>query len=1280
MGKKENSSMVQRFYRRISPQMEYCFNVETSESLSAEEQRVLIWLLAETFEPLYLDKNSLLSGPQANAVIEIGPRLNFATAFSTNAVGICHACGLTKVTRLERSRRYVLPEGSDEAAFLANHHDRMTECQYVQPLSTFSTGMAPKLVRIIPLRKERIGALANINREMGLGMDAWDLDFYFNLFVNDIGLDPTDAECFQLGQANSEHSRHWFFKGKMVQNGQELPETLFEIVKSTLQANPGNSIIGFSDDASSIRGYQILTLIPNAPGICSPFSLETRLYHITFTAETHNFPSGVAPFPGATTGTGGRIRDGQCVGQGGLVIAGTAGYCVGNLNIPDYTIPGENPDFEYPSNLASPLTILIEESNGASDYGNKFGEPVTQGFVRTFGLRLPDGERREWIKPIMFTGGVGQIDDRHIKKDKPTPGLVIVQVGGPAYRIGMGGGSASSMIQGENKAELDFNAVQRGDAEEEQKLNRVVRACVEMGEKNPIRVAHDQGAGGPCNVLTELVEPAGGRVDIRQIQVGDATMSFLEIWGAEYQERDAFLIFPDRVDEFKAICTREKVNCEILGEITGDGRITVSDSQDGSRPVDLDLGKILCHMPQKTFVIDPVPLALAPLSLPADLSVAEALQKVFRLPSVGSKGYLVRKVDRSVTGLVARQQCCGPLQLPVSDVSVVAQSHFGLTGAATAIGEQPIKMLVSPQAGARMAVAECLTNLMFARISSLSDVKCSANWMWAGKMPGEGAKMRAAAEAMRDLMIKLGMAVDGGKDSLSMAARVGDETVKAPGQLVISAYVTVPDITKVVTPDIKRPGLSSLLFLTMAPGKHRLGGSALAQIHQQIGNESPDVDDPALLKNTFLSVQKLIDRDLILAGHDISDAGLITTLVEMALAGNSGIKVEVPYNGTVIESLFSEELGAVLEVLPENEAEIRSLLGECGVPVYDLGKTTIERRISLRQGREVVPDLELPTLLSWWESISDELEKHQMNLKFALDQAGRHDRKGPRYYLSFEPQATAPEVLLRTVKPEVAIIREEGSNGDREMTSAFYLAGFNSVDVTMTDLLNGDYSLEACRGAVFVGGFSYADVLDSAKGWAGSIKFNGRLREMFERFRQRPDTFSLGVCNGCQLEVLLGWVPWEGIPSEKQPRFIRNSSERFESRWVTAKILRSPSIMLNNMAGSTLGIWVAHGEGRLYCPDPAILEGAAAYSLVPAVFVDDDGQPTEQYPYNPNGSRNGIAALCSGDGRHLAIMPHPERVFLAWQWPWLPEDWRGKLQASPWLMMFQNARQWCERN
>ena len=1164
----------------------------------------------------------------------------------------------------------------------------MTECAYPAPLTTFETGMKPEPVSIIPLLEQGRPALEKINRQMGLGLDDWDLDYYTNLFVKDIKRNPTNVECFDLSQSNSEHSRHWFFRGRLVVDGKEIPGNLMKIVKATWEANRNNSVIAFSDNSSAITGYDITGIAPAAIGAPSPFRQARRKYHIIFTAETHNFPSGVAPFPGAETGTGGRIRDVQATGTGGLVVAGTAAYCVGNLRIPGYELPWENPSYAYPNNLASPLQIEIQASNGASDYGNKFGEPLIQGFTRSVGLTTPDGERREWIKPIMFSGGVGQMDSRHTEKTEARKGMLVVKVGGPAYRIGMGGGAASSMIQGENIAELDFNAVQRGDAEMEQKMNRVIRACVELGERNPIKSIHDQGAGGNCNVVKEIVHPAGAKIEIRKIQVGDNSLSVLEIWGAEYQEQNALLI--DASDEavFRGFCERERVPVAIIGTITGDGYIVLYDERDQSTPEYLELSKVLGDMPQKVFKLDRKKTGFKPLDLPRELTVRKALDRVLRLLSVGSKRFLTNKVDRSVTGLIARQQCAGPLQLTVSDVAVIAQSHFGLTGSAISIGEQPVKELLDPAAMARISVGEALTNIVWAEVSGLGDIRCSGNWMWAPKLPGEGARLYDAAIAMRDVMIELGVAVDGGKDSLSMAAKVTNpdgstEMVKSPGTLVISAYVTCPDITKTVTPDLKQPGKSKLLFIDLGSGRNRMGGSALAQVFGQVGDVSPDLNDPQLMIRAFNAVQQLVREQLILAGHDRSDGGLATTLLEMAFAGNCGIEIDLGEQKDVMAALFSEELGLAIEYLPSNEADIFSILDKAAVPYQMIGTTIQEKRIrfSLRIPHSTlrILDEDMRVLRDIWEETSYQLDLLQRNPENIREERKNiYDRKGPSFVIPFTVAATSEDRLCSTSKPKVAVIREEGSNGDREMASAFFMAGFEPWDVTMTDLLDGRITLDQFRGVVFVGGFSYADVLDSAKGWAASIRFNKGVWEQFERFYHRPDTFSLGVCNGCQLVALLGWVPWRGIADNLQPRFIHNQSGRFESRFSTVKILDTPSIMLRGMEGSVLGIWVSHGEGLAYFPDKNMFTECEA-RLAPIRYVNDDSRITEDYPFNPNGSPAGIAGLCSPDGRHLAMMPHPERSVLSWQWGWLPEDLKRSLTVSPWIKMFQNAREWCEK-
>lgn len=1263
---------VKQLYRKIDKERGYCFNIESERELSSDELHCLKLILADGLLADTVSESPVLEGDR---VVEVGPRLNFATAWSSNMISICKAIGLDIVTRVERSKRFVVPADTDIEEFVAAHHDRMTECRYFEPLTTFETGVVPEDPYEVDLKTKGPDGLLDIP---GISMDEWDRNLYYDYFVKKEGRNPTIVEIMDLNNANSEHSRHGFFKGKQVIDGQEQAETLFDLVIETLKANDKGSVIAFKDNSSVIQGYTIDTIIPENPGMSSKFNKVTATYHPLLTAETHNFPTGVAPFPGAETGTGGRIRDVQGTGQGGFVIAGTAGYCVGDLNIPGYTLEWEH-QYGVPDNLAKPLEIEIEASNGASDYGNKFGEPLIQGFTRSFDMRLDNGERWAYLKPIMFTAGVGQIDGRHTVKAEEAKGMKIVQVGGPAYRVGFGGGAASSMMQGENASDLDFDAVQRGDAEMEQKMNRVIRACNEMGDKTLIDVIHDQGAGGPANVLKELVERSGGRVEIRNIRVGDPTMSVLEIYVAEYQERCGFLISPENIERFQQICRREKVGCEVLGEVTGDLRFVLHDEKDGSTPVDIELDVLLGEIPQKTFTDTRKQASSSSLELPADLTVEDALNKVLRLVSVGSKRFLTNKVDRAVTGLIAQQQCCGPVQLPVSDVAVVAQSHFGMTGIATSIGEQSIKMILDPAAGARMAVGESLTNMVWAKIDDMDQIKCSANWMWAPKLEGEGAALFDAAKAMRDAMIGVGMAVDGGKDSLSMATMVGNETVKSPRELVISAYAAMKDVSVKVTPDIKEPG-SALLFIDLAAGKNRLGGSALAHVHKQLGNVSPDVEDAALLKTAFMTVQSLLADKLILAGHDRSDGGLITTLLEMVFSGNCGFALDFKGAGSVVETLFSEELGLVIECSQANLQVVTDRLKEAGVPVQLLGSTIAEKTLQLRYNDEVVFDKSMVEVRGWWEETSYQLERLQAD-PACVDQEKEniYNRKGVSYSLPFTVEPTPEEVLAKSEKPKVAILRDEGSNSDREMTSAFYLAGFEPWDVCMQDILDGVIDLADFRGLAAVGGFSYADVPESAKGWAATILFNDRIREMFDTFYNRPDTFTLGICNGCQLFGLLGWVPWKGAGVEQQPRFIHNQSGRFESRWTTVKVQKSTAIMLQGMEDLVFGIHVDHGEGKLHFPDPAFREQAKASGLTPMVYVDDEGEATEKYPFNPNGSVEGLAGLCSEDGRHLALMPHPERVFLPWQAHYLPEELKG-LKVTPWMKMFQNAYEWCMKS
>ena len=1279
---------------------EQCFNVEVTSPLTDEEMTTLQWLLRETFEPDQFAESTSLTG----AVVEVGPRLAFQSAWSTNAVGICGNCGLEKVTRLERSRRFQLNASapiSDAAkiAFASIVHDRMTECVYDEPLATFTTDATPEEVYTVPVLAEGRAALERVDKEMGLAFDEEDFDYYLTLFRDDIGRDPTNVELFDMGQSNSEHSRHWFFGGNLIVDGVPQPASLFKMVKDTIAGERGhNSVIAFKDNSSAIRGYKNTPLRPAEPG--GPTKLETREVDLDLllTAETHNFPSGVAPYPGAETGAGGRMRDTHATGIGSLLTAGTAGYCVGNLRIPDNVQPHEDEGFKYPSNLAEPLQILVDASNGASDYGNKFGEPLIAGYCRSFGQRLKNGERREWIKPIMFSGGFGQIDHTNLEKQEGDIGMLVVKIGGPAYRIGMGGGAASSKAGGEDEAnaDLDFNAVQRGDAEMSNKLNRVVKACVELEGGNPILSIHDQGAGGNCNVCKELIYPKGGTLDIRAVKLGDTTLSVLEIWGAEYQENSAMLIAPESLPVIEKICARERCPFSVLGSIDGSGRVKLVDPTappDSPVPEDLDLEKVLGDMPKKTYDLKRMAFPNDPVTLPEGTSAADAVDRVLRLPSVCSKRFLTTKVDRSVTGLVAQQQCCGPLQIPVADVGVISQTHYGITGGATSIGEQPIKGMVDPGAMARMSLGESLTNLVFANTTGLKDIKYSGNWMYAAKLPGDGAHMFDACTALCEAMTELDVAIDGGKDSLSMAARADGEVVKAPGSVVMSGYVTVPDVTKTVTPDVKLPGAGELMLVEFGSreGLRRLGGSALAQAYGQMGDVAPDMGDRAYFRAAWETTQTLVDQRKISAGHDVSDGGFVTAALEMAFPHpEAGVDVTLPASpdGDAVAALFAEELAILIEVAPENAADVKAAYDAAGVTCRAVGKTTADGKASVKvEGSDFGVEGAVADLRDAWEATSFLLERMQSSeATVAAEEAGLRDRKAPKWHLTYVPEKTSDEVMAKTDKVKVAILREEGSNGDREMAAAIHSAGMEPWDITMSDLLAGRAKLEDYRGIVFVGGFSYADVLDSAKGWAGSIRFNESLWSQFQAFYARDDTFSLGICNGCQLMALLGFIPAEGglgaTPDEKQPRFIHNDSGRFESRWVTVGIdEKTPAVMLDGMGGSKIGVWIAHGEGKAKFPDESRLAPVLANGQAAVRYVDHTGEPTTQYPLNPNGSPEGIAGLCSADGRHLAMMPHPERAFLGWQMPWFPED--SGLTADgpgPWLKMFQNARVWAEKN
>lgn len=1249
---------------------ERCFYVEVSATLTKREEEKLRWILAETFEPENFGETSFLS--EFSTVLEAGPRLNFQTAWSSTAGAQLESCGLKKVVRIERSLRLGLATkmtADEEKEFLSLFYDRMTEMRYLKPLKSFESDYRVEPVKIIPLLEQDMEALDAICKELGLSLDEQDKLLFYHLFAEYLKRNPTNVELFQFGQANSEHSRHMFFRGVLRIDGQKMEESLMNMIKTPWRKNPRNALVAF--DGAVIRGGKVKTLVPMNPGRASAMALRNATEHFTITAETHNHPTLFSPFDGAATGPGGGLRDAlikQLFGIGGV------GYCTSNLHLPGDIMPWEENDVLNPGHTASPLEILIQGSNGASWYHNCFGEPLGGGFLRTFGMRIGN-EYWAWLKPILFTSHTGQKREEYLSKEELKQGMLVLQIGGPAYPIGMGGAAGSSRISAKENAELDFNSVQRGDPEMEQRMSRVIRALVAMGKRSPVVAMQDLGAGGDCNAIPELVYPVGALINLRAIPTGDPSLSALEIWGNEAQERMVFVIKSKDLPLVEYICRREKCPLANLGKITGDGRIRLYDERDGTYPVDLPLEQILGDMPPKTFDLARVEMQLPPLVLPPGLTLLEALKMVLCVPGVGSKSFLTRKIDRSVGGKLIQQPCVGPNHLPLSDYAVKAAGYFDKEGFASSIGEQPIKGFISAKKSVDLALAEAILNMAGAVITDFKDIKCLANWMLAAKLAGEGSWLYDAVSATRDAHLEYGIAPVGGKDSLSMALETESGIVKAPRELVISACAPMPDVNLRVTPDIKQAG-NSLLFIDLAKGKNRLGSSTLGQVLGQIGNACPGVEDKALVVRAFEAVQELIKKEWIVSLHDRSDGGLIVALLEMAFAGNVGLNIDMESGSDILETFFSEEIGLVLECGAPKK--VMKFLAKRKVPAEKVAMITSDCRIKVKHNKQLVMDESMLELRQIWEATSTAIEKLQANPECAKEEAKNIFGlvMSPPYKLTFTPKRTPRILLMSKDKPRVAVIREEGSNGDEEMIAALYAAGFEPWDVTMTDLLSGDVNLDDFRGVVFVGGFAYGDVMDAAKGWAAVIRFNPRLKKMFDRFYARTNTFSLGVCNGCQLMALLGWVPWRDIPDKEQPRFIRNKSGRFESRFSTVKIRKSRAIMLCGMEGSKLGIWMAHGEGQFYTPAQWVLDKILEQGLAPIRFVDSRGITTESYPFNCNGSPHGIAAVCSEDGRHLAFMGHPERTFQLRQWAYLPEEWKN-LQTSPWFRMFQNAYDWC---
>ncbi len=1275
--------------------IERVFYVDSSRLLRPEELEILCWLMRETFEPTRLTAQTQLNGQ----ALEVGPRINRITPYSTNAVSICQACGLDSITRFEEARRFqiVLQNGAQLSSgqrerIYALIHDRMTETPYPNPLATFDLGIKPEPVRVIPVLKEGAAALRAANKMLGTAFSEQMMDYIIQ-YYRGIGRDPTDVELFGFGQLNSEHCRHHLFNGTFVIDGQVMPYSLFEMIKATTAANPGNVLVAYKDNAAVISGKEVLAFLPEDPSYPSPYVRKRLTLCLTFKVETHNHPTAIFAFSGAGTGTGGVIRDPLGTGRGGYPVATLACYYTSNPFIPGYILPWERSYAPHPGRLQTALEIAIQASNGASDYGNKYGLPLINGSLTTFDQMVGE-EHYGWTKTCMVAGCYGLMDKRHVEKLPQQKGYLVVQIGGDGYRIGLGGGSGSSKDAGAQGIELDFDSVQREDPEMGNRENSVIRACSELGEMNPIIDVTDLGAGGESVGPPELISKLGGWFELRDLPVGDKTMAVYVVWGNEAQERMVMVIRPEGLALFRQICERYRCPMAVIGKVSGDGKLTLTDrnaSADAPReektPIDLDMGFLLADLPKMTINCQRKERQLRPLEIPGNLTIRDALDMVLRLPKVASKGWLTHKVDRSVGGLVARQQEVGPLQLPLADCAAMALSFFTTKGMATATGEQPIKGLVDTRAGGRMSLGESLTNLVGAPVDDFDSINFSATWQWPCGQPGENARLYETVEAVSKLCIDLKPRIPVGKDSVSMTAWTikdgQDHAIKAPGTVQIVSFAPCPDITKVLTPDIKRPGESRLMFVDLSGGKYRLGGSAFAQVLNQIGDKTPDVDYPQLLRRGFEAIQMLNQEGLILSVHDRSDGGLVACLAEMAFAGNCGLDIDLAgCAGLGIDSfslLFAEELGLTIEYLPENDEILMARMRQYGLNQHYqiIGEPTTEKTISIRRGKEILLSEDMRVLRGIWQETSYQFDLLQANPECVADEREHtYDRPGPNFHLSFTPKPTPRRISKRY---KVAVLEDEGTNGQIEMGGAFEAAGFEVYPVHMTDLTKGKISLEIFHGIAIAGGFSFSDVPDAGKGLAAVAKFNARIDKEFRNFFARPDTFSLGVCNGCQFFALMGWVPWPGIPDDKQPRFVQNLSRRFESRWSAVKILNSPAIMLKGMADSVLGIWVAHGEGRLYFPEPSMVDEVVNAGLVPMAFVDDAGELTEEYPLNPNGSPYGIAGLCTPDGRHLAMMPHPERTFLKSQWSWMPEHLNKKLEASPWLQMFRNAKDWCDK-
>ncbi|HRQ58106.1 MAG TPA: phosphoribosylformylglycinamidine synthase [Azoarcus taiwanensis] len=1266
------------------------FFVEVTSPLSAAEQLRLGELLGVEQGDPQVSSDLLL----------IVPRLGTISPWSSKATDIAHQCGFDKVLRIERGLAFTM-DGSrlneaTRSALLPLLHDRMTESvlQSLDAADALFHHYEPQPMSSVDILAGGRAALEAANVELGLALSDDEIDYLVENFGR-MQRNPTDVELMMFAQANSEHCRHKIFNADWVIDARPMGKTLFGMIRETHAAHPQGTVVAYKDNASVIEGANVPKLYPDDGG---RWRYVEETTHILAKVETHNHPTAISPFPGAATGAGGEIRDEGATGRGSRPKAGLTGFSVSNLSIPGFEQPWEKP-YGKPERIASALDIMIEGPIGGAAFNNEFGRPNLTGYFRSFEQEVM-GEVRGYHKPIMIAGGLGSIQAGQCEKIAFAPGTLLVQLGGPGMLIGLGGGAASSMTTGSNTADLDFASVQRGNPEIQRRCQEVIDRCWQQGESNPILSIHDVGAGGLSNAMPELADSAGlgAHFELREVPIEEPGMSPREIWSNESQERYVLAIAPERLDEFRAICERERCPFAVLGTATADGHLTVSDRHFGNKPVDMEMQVLLGKPPKMTRNVSRRATHLPPFDV-TDVDLREACLRVLRLPTVASKSFLITIGDRSVGGLTARDQMVGPWQVPVADVAVTSMSHTGYLGEAFAMGERTPVACVDAPASGRLAVGEAITNIAAADIASLGQVKLSANWMAPAGHRGEDAKLFDTVSAVSAFCVEAGLSIPVGKDSLSMKTAWQDEgadkAVIAPLSLVVTAFSPVQDVRRTLTPQLRlvEGEETELLLIDLGNGRNRLGGSALTQVFNSVGEHAPDVN-PSQLVAFFDVIQRLRSENLLLAYHDRSDGGLFATLCEMAFASHCGLSVVLDtvcydeymndvdgldkkpdtikgrLNDRLFAGLFAEELGAVVQIRREDRARVTGPLRDAGLTYHFLGEPNDKDEIRLWRNAKLVFSATRGELVQTWSETGHRIAALRDDAECAAEEfqslADATD-PGLSFKPSFDPAEDLAAPMISTgARPRVAILREQGVNSHNEMAAAFERAGFDPFDVHMSDLQSGRFDLSQFNGLAACGGFSYGDVLGAGQGWAKSILFNDKLRASFEAFFGREDTFALGVCNGCQMMAnLAGIIPG----AEHWPTFHRNRSEQFEARFVMAEVLESPSILFADMAGSRMPIVVSHGEGRAVFRN-AFDQGNAHAALR---FIDNHGQPAARYPANPNGTPDGLTAFTTPDGRFTIMMPHPERCFRTVQMSWAP----GTLgEDSPWLRLFRNARKW----